>query len=255
MGGLGLGPLVAGALVAAFGNPLATPFWVHLALAVVAAVLLYLVVGETAPRAPGARLSFQRPGVPSAIRATFLGAATAGFAGFAVLGFLMAVSPKLIAEAVIDPGPLLVGAVASVIFAASVAAQVVLRGLHPRRATTIGIGLLIAGIAILVLAIQSHSLWVLVVAGVVAGAGQGLSFSKGLATLLARVEAHERAEVSSAFFVVAYVAISLPVIGEGLAAQAWGLTASATGFAVLVGTLAVIALAILTADQHRQAEA
>jgi predicted MFS family arabinose efflux permease len=115
----------------------------------------------------------------------------------------------------------------------------------------IGISLLIVGIAVLVVAIQSQTLWVLLVAAVTAGAGQGLSFSKGLASLLVRVEAHERAGVSSAFFVVAYVAISVPVIGEGLAAQAWGLTSSATVFAVLVGALAAIALGILAVDQHR----
>ena len=70
----------------------------------------------------------------------------------------------------------------------------------------------------------------IILAAITAGVGQGLSFSKGLAAVLAKVDPHERAGVTSAFFVVAYIAISVPVIGEGMAAQHWGLTSAGTSF-------------------------
>ena len=75
-----------------------------------------------------------------------------------------------------------------------------------------------------------------------AGIGQGITFSRGLAAVMERTPPHWRAEVSSTYFVVAYVAISLPVVGEGLAAQAWGLRTSGLTFACLVATLAIACL-------------
>lgn len=60
-----------------------------------------------------------------------------------------------------------------------------------------------------------------------------------------------RAEVSSTLFVVAYLAISLPVIGEGLAAQHWGLQSAGIGFAIGVGVLAATCLIALPALRRR----
>ena len=71
---------------------------------------------------------------------------------------------------------------------------------------------------ILAVALHFSSLAGLIAAAVVSGIGQGISFSRGLAAVAERTPAGRRAEVSSTYFVVAYVAISLPVVGEGLAA-------------------------------------
>lgn len=253
IGGLGLGPLVAGAFVDWFGSPLHLVFIVHLIVVAVVGVLL-AAVPETVERVPGAKPAFQKPSVPAAARTTFLGAAVAGFAGFAVTGLLMAVSPHFVAEAVDDPSAILIGSVPFSTLAASVIAQVVLRRIETNTAVNVGCALLAVGTVILVVAISSNSLAVLFTAAIVAGAGQGLSFSKGLAALLAKVGPHERAGVTSAFFVVAYIAISLPVIGSGLAAQKWGVDPSGETFAGLVGVLAVLALVTLIWDQRRGAE-
>ncbi len=105
--------------------------------------------------------------------------------------------------------------------------------------------------AILAAALHFSSLPGLIAAAVVAGVGQGISFSRGLAAVAERTPADRRAEVSSTYFVVAYVAISLPVIGEGLAAQAWGLRTAGVTFAVAVAVLAAVCLAaILVRDKQ-----
>ncbi len=93
--------------------------------------------------------------------------------------------------------------------------------------------------AILFVALHYSSLAGLVAAAVVSGVGQGISFSRGLAAVAEHTPADRRAEVSSTYFVVAYVAISLPVVGEGFAAQAWGLRTAGSVFALAVGVLAV----------------
>ena len=77
------------------------------------------------------------------------------------------------------------------------------------------------------------------------GLGQGLSFRAGLAAAQRRSPAAQRAEVASSFFVVAYIAISLPVIGEGALAQAVGLRTAGLAFAAVVAAVAAIALALL----------
>jgi hypothetical protein len=89
----------------------------------------------------------------------------------------------------------------------------------------------------------------LVLGGVLAGAGQGLSFRAGLARLNASAPDEQRAEVASSYFVVAYVAISIPVIGEGLLARASGLRPAGLIFAGLVAALSAIVLALLARAQ------
>ena len=63
--------------------------------------------------------------------------------------------------------------------------------------------------------------------------------------------AERRAEVSSTYFVVAYVAISLPVVGAGLAAQQWGLRTAGITFAIAVAALSAICLAAILFQEAR----
>ncbi|MET1037337.1 MAG: MFS transporter [Aeromicrobium sp.] len=254
IGGLGLGPFVAAVMVDAFPWPTHLTFAVHLALSLLAVVAI-ISVPETAPREAGARPQLQRPSVPAVARSTFIGASIAGFAGFAVSGLLTAVSTRFVVQALDDPSHVVQVLVVTIFFAASVAGQIALQPIATDRAVTIGCSLLTIGVLILVVALMVESFPLLVVAAVVGGVGQGVSFSKGLASILAKVAPHERAGVASAFFVVAYVAISLPVIGEGLAAQRWGLTDASIAFSVGVAALAAVALVTLMVDQRRAARA
>ena len=58
--------------------------------------------------------------------------------------------------------------------------------------------------------------------------------------------------MSSTYFVVAYVAISLPVVGEGSGRQAWGLHTAGVSFAVAVAILAGLCLAAILMQETRQ---
>ena len=58
--------------------------------------------------------------------------------------------------------------------------------------------------------------------------------------------------MSSTYFVVAYVAISLPVIGEGLAAQHWGLRTSGISFAIAVAVLAAVCFVAVLVEERRE---
>ena len=248
IGGLGLGPVLAGVLVQYAPRPLDLSFVVHLALTVAAAVAV-LCSRETSPRQ--GKLGLQRLAVPAEARSVFVVAALAAFAGFAVTGLFAAVAPSFLAEVIGIGNHALAGLIAGTIFLTSAVAQVVARSMNPERAVALGCAILIAGMATLAVALHVGSLPGLIAAAVVSGIGQGISFSRGLAAVSERTPPDRRAEVSSTYFVVAYVAIAVPVIGEGLAAQAWGLRTSGVVFAVAVAVLAAGCLiAILSASTH-----
>ncbi len=247
VGGLGLGPLLAGVLVQYAPHPLQLSFLVHIVL-VVLAVAAVLAAPETSART--GRIGFQRLSVPAEVRPVFVTAATAAFAGFAVMGLFTAVAPSFVAEVMGIPNHAVAGAMASSIFAASAVAQLGARRIRPARAVAVGCAILAIGMAILAVALHFSSLPGLILAAVVAGVGQGISFSRGLAAVAEQSPADRRAEVSSTYFVVAYVAISLPVVGEGLAAQVWGLRTAGVSFAAAIAVLAVVCLVAIVAQEN-----
>jgi MFS family permease len=239
MGGLGIGPLLAGVLVEYAPAPLHLSFIVHIVLASLAGAAV-LIVPETSQRTGS--IGLQRLSVPPEVRAVFVVASLAAFAGFAVTGLFAAVAPSFVAHIIGVDNHAVAGLIAGSIFFASAAAQLAARNLNPQRAVAIGCAILVVGMAVLAVALQLSSLTGLVAAAVVAGIGQGISFSRGLAAVAERTPADRRAEVSSTYFVVAYVAISLPVVGEGVAAQHWGLQTAGVTFAVAVAILSAVCL-------------
>jgi MFS family permease len=250
MGGLGLGPLLAGLLVQYAPSPLKLSFIVHIALVLVA-VAGVLIAPETSARTGS--IGFQRLSVPTEVRTVFITAATAAFAGFAITGLFTAVAPSFLSAVIGIANHAAAGAIVCSLFASSTVAQLLARRIDANRAVAVGCGVLVAGAAIIVLALHFSSLSVLIAGAVVAGAGQGISFSRGLAAVSERTPPERRAEVSSAYFVVAYVAISLPVIGEGLAARAWDLRKAGIVFAIAVSALAAVCLAGVLIEEMRAA--
>lgn len=254
MGGLSSGPILAGLLVQYAPEPLRLPFVVHIVLTVIAAIAV-LVVPETVPFATTPRtgtIRLQRLSVPPPVRPIFIIAGLAAFAGFAVTGLFAAVAPAFVAEVIGIGNHALAGLIAGSIFAASAASQIVAVRIEPRRAVALGCAVLVAGMVVLAAALQFSSLTALVAASLISGLGQGISFSRGLAAVAERTPAEARAAVNSAYFVVAYVALSIPVVGAGLAAQAWGLRTSGTLFALAVGVIAAACLVAILRKEHHQ---
>jgi MFS family permease len=247
--GLGGGPLLAGILVEYAPQPLHLSFVVHTALILLAAIAV-LVAPETSPRT--GRIGIQRLSVPAEVRSVFIVAAIAAFACFAITGLFTSVAPAFVSEVVGIKNHAVAGAVASTILIASAVAQVFAGRIPPRRALIVGCAILIVGMVILAAALELSTLSGLILAAIVAGIGQGIAFSRGLAAVNERTPADRRAEVSSTYFVVAYIAISLPVIGEGLAAQHWGLRTAGVSFAIAVGLLAVACLIAIVVQETRK---
>jgi MFS family permease len=115
----------------------------------------------------------------------------------------------------------------------------------------VGCAFLVLAMVILALALQFPSMIGLIAAAVVAGIGQGISFSRGLAAVVEHTPEDRRAEVSSSYFVIAYIGISLPVVGLGLAAQDFGLRTAGVSFAIAVAILSAVCLAAVLAQESK----
>jgi MFS family permease len=191
------------------------------------------------------RLRLQPVTVPTEMRATFVRAALAAFAGFAVLGLFTAVAPAFLGQELGVTSTAVVGLVVFAVFAASMVGQVMLERVPQAKALPAGCVALIAGMGVLALGLALSSLALLVLGGVIAGFGQGLAFRSGLAAVNAAAPADQRAAVASSFFVVAYVAISVPVIGEGVLADVLGLRAAGLIFAAAVAAVSMTVLVLL----------
>jgi predicted MFS family arabinose efflux permease len=237
--GLGLGPVVAGVLADHAPHPLVLPYLLHVALVALAAVAMAVVPEPVERRRGPVRLRVQRLGVPEEVRSTFVRAAVAGFAGFAVLGFFTAVSPLFLGQVLHETRHLVTGLTVFVLLGSATVGQVASAKLAERTSLLGGCLALAAGTVVVAVGLVTALLPVVLVGAVVAGLGQGASFRAGLQAVTGAAPADRRSEVSSTFFFVLYIAISIPVIGVGAGAQVFGLVPTAAVFAGIVALLAV----------------
>ncbi|MFT4126526.1 MAG: MFS transporter [Gordonia sp. (in: high G+C Gram-positive bacteria)] len=255
IGGLGLGPLVAGLLAEYVGAPLHTTFVVDLLLVMVVGGGLWFLP-EPAPLPAGARpawrtLSVQRVSVPPEVRAVFTGPALAAFAGFAVLGTFSGLAPSFVRTVVGIDSHAVAGIMAALVFGTSAVTQIAGRRSPTGPSLIAGCALLAVGVTTVAAGLATASISLLTVGAVICGVGQGISFSKGLAAVVAASPPDRRAEVTSSYFVVAYVALSIPIVGQGVAAAEWGLVTAGVSFTIAVGVLSLIALALIVVAGRR----
>ena len=101
MGGLGLGPLLAGLLAQYAPNPTVLPFLVQLGLVAIAGLGL-VVVPETVGHRTALSLRFHGLGIPQAGRPEFIAAGFAGFASFSLLGLFSSLVPTFLGSVLHD---------------------------------------------------------------------------------------------------------------------------------------------------------
>jgi MFS family permease len=243
LGGLGLGTLLSGLLADYARSPLRLPFIVDLVL-LVPAVLGLLVTPETV-QLQALRFRLQRLSVPPEVRSVFIRGATAGFGSFAVAGVFSSVAPVFLGAILGRTSHALAGAIVFILFGASIVGQLLVSRLSDRRALILGCALLAGGVGLLALALWIESLAALIASASVVGLGQGLVIGAGLAAINQRAPVERRGETASSFFVVMYVGLSLPVIGVGLASQAFTLRTAGIAFSAAVAALVLTVLVSL----------
>lgn len=161
--------------------------------------------------------------VPPGVRSVFLPASLAAFAGFALLGLFTAVAPSFAAKTLGVHNVAVTGAVVFSVFLASTFGQSLTQRIGARRALPVGCGILIAGLLLVASSLVAESLLLLVLGALCGGTGQGLAFRAALTLISGAAPAEHRGGTISAFFVVAYTGISVPVVGVGAIATRLGL--------------------------------
>ncbi|MFC0400837.1 MFS transporter [Paraburkholderia rhizosphaerae] len=242
--GLGCGPVLSGLIVEYLPAPMRTPYAVHIVLIAIA-LLALRSVPETAHLPAQAKLRMQRIALPRPVRGAFVPAALSGFAGFVVVGFFTAVSPQLMRTVLGFHSDVTIGLVVFLLFASSAAGQAAQSLLAPSWRLPAGCIGLIAGLLLVALSTIDAASGALLAGTVFAGLGQGASFRSGLGELTARSPADARAGVTSAYFVVLYVALSLPIIGLGIATQRTDIRHATLLFAAGTIVLVIVAMGFL----------
>lgn len=176
--------------------------------------------------------------VPPQVRGIFAPAALAAFAGFALLGLCTAVTPTFIATTLGEPNLAVSGATVFSVFLASTVGQSLMSRVGAARALPGGSLVLVAGVLLVGTSLFVESLALLVVGVICAGLGQGLAFRAAITTIGAAAPQESRGGTISTFFVVAYVGISLPVIGIGALTLLVSLRVSGLIFTGCVAVLA-----------------
>ena len=243
LGGLGIGPIIAGTIAGSVDAPLTVPYVVF-AIALVFAVAAVALAPETVQR-PDPRPAYrpQRVAVPAAARAGFFAAATGAFVSFAAFGLFTSLAPSfLVGLGHTDHA--LAGVPALTGFGAAIVAQLAAGAWDVRRLVGTGTAALSAGLALLVTALWVPSLALFLAGGVITGAGAGLLFKGGIvrASVLAAASPN-RAEVLAGFFLAGYLGLSVPVLGLGVASQFMEPKVALLGFAALLLTAALLSAA------------
>ncbi|MER7816051.1 MFS transporter [Streptomyces sp. NPDC096153] len=241
MGGLGCGPLLSGLLAEYAPWPLHLVFWVHLGLIAVACVLTWLLPETVEKPRRWPRLSPQGISVPPGVKGVFVPASVAAFAGFALLGLFTAVAPSFVARTLDVHNLAVSGAVVFSVFLASTIGQSLTPKVGAVRALPVGCGVLVVGLLLVASSLLAESLPLLVLGALVGGTGQGLAFRAALTLVSGAAPPDHRGGTISAFFVVAYAGISLPVVGVGALAMGLGLRTAGLVFAGCVTVIAACA--------------
>lgn len=219
LGGIGVGPLVAGLLAQYAPGPLQLPYCVFGA-ALLALAGLIAIAPETATRPqPLPVWRPQRFALPREARRTFLAATAAGIGAFAVYGVFNSLAPSFMAATLHETSHAVAGAIAFAAFASGALAQLAAIRVTTRDTLRLGTTALIPGLALLVAGMWLPSMAVFVIGGIVTGAGAGLVFRGALTTATSSAPPHAGAEVLAGFFLGAYLGLSVPVLGLGVATQ------------------------------------
>jgi hypothetical protein len=243
--GMALGALGAGALAEFAPAPTRLVFDVLLAI-LAAQALAAVWLPETVSRRAGA-LASMKPSlaVPARAWPTLWRLLPVNTAQWALGGFYASLGPSLARIVTGHPSPTLGGAVVASLVLSGAVAVVFVRSRPARLALAGGAAALVLGVGVTLAGVQLHSTGAFFIGSVIAGLGFGAAFNGTLRSVVPLAEAHERAGLMSTFFVLSYLAFSLPAIAAGMLAGRVGLQAASTAYGLLLVALGGLALALM----------
>jgi hypothetical protein len=206
LGGLAVGPVLAGALAQFFPVPLVLVYAVLAVLLLASAGLLVRCPETVVPPAGVVRrVRFDlRPGAQVA----FWGAASGGFVSFATSGALGALGAVVLHDQLDVTSTLVWGVSIGLVHASSALAQVAAAGWSSVRLFAVGAGVLGGGLALMVAALADPTVWLWLTGCTVIGVACGLLFKAALVESALAAVPSGRAGVLAVFFTTAYLGMA-----------------------------------------------
>jgi MFS family permease len=237
--GVTVGALVSAALVEAGWAPRVLPYVFVLALFVVAFVgAVYLP--EPVTERGRFRLTPQRPSVPAAVRGPFVLAALAVLSSWTLAGLYFTLGPPL-AGVIFRSANVVVSSLGIVMVAGTATISVIpLRRVSPWVNASVGSVALAAGMVLIVVAAAWDSAGYFIGGSILAGAGFGMAFLGGLRGLVVVIPAAQRGAVMAAFYITAYISISVPAVLAGIVVTHLGLVPTFEIFGSVVAGIALL---------------
>ena len=241
MGGLGLGPLIAGLFAQYAPQPTVLVFEAYLAVLAAAGLCLLLVPETVRPRRRPA-LRFAGLGIPVLGRSEFIAAGAAGFAAFSLLGLFAALAPTFLGNVLHENSHAVQGGVVFLLLAIGTLTQVALARFNSRRVMLAGLGLFLAALALIVAALSQADMALFLAGTVVGGMAVGAVFLGSLATANRLAPPGQRSQVISAYFVACYTGLIIPVVGVGVATEFISDFAAVLALSILLAVLCLFSL-------------
>ncbi|WP_019601795.1 MFS transporter [Teredinibacter turnerae] len=248
--GLGLGALVSSLLIFFAPMPLALSYWVLLLLLLVA--LLWLIsIEETASLRPGALASLiPRIAIPAEIRGALMTVAPVNVSGWALGGFYLSLAPSVIVDITHTDSVLIAGGAVFLLTLSGALSVFVQRNRAPEAMLAYGATALALGLGLFLVSIQIGQISVLLLGSVIAGSGFGSSFVGSMRSVLPLAPASQRAGLTAVFFIISYLALSIPSMAAGLLIKQLGLHTTALGFGTLLLVMILLAIVLQRLRKH-----
>ena len=242
VGGLAIGPLVAGILAEYASDPLTLPYVVLFASLGVGLLGVVASVESRPPLSPRPAYHAQRLRALAEGRGQFFAAIAGAFLSFAVFGLFAGLAVTLLARSFDHHSPALAGLAIFMTFGCGLVAQITTFRWSAQRSIAVGASPAIVGLCIMVVSAWTAppSLAAFLIGGLIAGAGGGLIFRGSLSFVIASSSADVRAGALATYFTAAYIGIAIPVIGAGAVLQFASprVTLLVFGVAVSIGIVA-----------------
>ncbi|MDF3867796.1 MFS transporter [Pseudomonas denitrificans (nom. rej.)] len=254
--GMAMGALGSSTLVQFGADPLHAVYVWLLALFALGIVLLRWLP-ESISRQPGALASLKpRIRIPPQARRAFWRVAPLNASLWALGGFYLSLGPTLARQVTGLQVPMIGGGLVSLLCLCGALAIFALRNQAAAVILRRGGLALIIGLLITLLGVDSGNLWLFFLGTAVAGLGFGGAFLGALRSVVPLAHAHERGALMASFYVLSYLAFSVPAILAGLAIQRYGLIATTNGYASLqILAASLVLLLSLRAPSAQKAQA
>ncbi|QIB07292.1 MFS transporter [Pseudomonas fluorescens] len=240
--GMACGALGCGLLAEFAPLPLQLTYWLLLGLFLIQALYIWRLAESVSPQ-PGAWQSL-RPTlhVPVQARRALWLVLPLNLAAWAVGGFYLSLAPSLVRAATGSTSNLIGGALVAVLTLTGALSIYTLRNQEAGKMLRLSASLLVIGLALVLIAVHGGSLPLFFIGTLVTGSGFGAGFLGALRSIMPLALPHERAGLMSAFYVLSYLAFSLPSLLAGNLTRVFGLIPTTDGYGAVLIVLSAAAL-------------